>query len=127
MPMVIQLPPDIEANPKFAHVVAACSEIYVLPSELAERWRLSQLRLGALRRAGKGPPWIKLGGDGTGGDGTGGVRYRMSDILLHELKGYAGPITPARLRLAVSMLPEFNSQEKALIGAYLSAHLFPKE
>lgn len=120
--MIIKLPPEIEASPKYAHVVAQCSEIYVLPSELAERWRISQLRLGALRRAGKGPPWIKLGGDGTGG-----VRYRMSDILLHESKGYCGSITPARLRLAIASLPEFKEQEKLLIGGHLTALLFPEK
>lgn len=120
--MIVKLPEDIAADPRYAHVVAALSEIYVLPKELAERWRVSVGHLGNMRRTRKGPPWVKLA-DGSGGS----VRYRFSDILRFEAKGYEGAISPARLKHAVSSLPEFTSNEKGQIAAYLAAHLFPEK
>ena len=43
--------------------------------ELAERWMVSARTLEGWRNAGKGPVWLKIGGQ---------VRYRLADILAYE-------------------------------------------
>lgn len=120
--MIIKLPEEIAADPRYADLVQACSEVYVTPAELAKRWRCTGGHLANLRRSRKGPSYVKLA-DGRGG----AVRYRFSDILRFESKGYEGQITPARVKLAVSSLPEFSAQERGQIAAYLVAHLFPEK
>jgi hypothetical protein len=120
--MIIKLPDEIAKDPRYADLVKALGEVYVLPKELAERWRVTAAHLGNMRRTRKGPPWVKLA-DGSGGS----VRYRLSDILRFEAKGYEGAVTPARIKHAVSSLPEFSLQEKGQIAAYLVTHLFPEK
>ena len=43
--------------------------------ELAERWVIAVRTLEGWRNAGKGPVWLKIGGQ---------VRYRLADVLAYE-------------------------------------------
>lgn len=114
--MVIELPPEIAADPRYAQLVAACSEMFVTPAELAQRWRVTQAHLGSLRRYRKGPAYIKIG--------TGAIRYRLADIQAHEHFEANGSITRERVMQAVSSLPEFSEIERMFITTHLLSVLF---
>ena len=43
--------------------------------ELAERWKIAVRTLDGWRAAGKGPVWLKIGGQ---------IRYRLADVLAYE-------------------------------------------
>jgi hypothetical protein len=51
------------------------SELFWRESELASRWRMSVRTLQRWRRAGSGPPWLKIGGR---------VVYDLADIRAFE-------------------------------------------
>lgn len=53
------------------------NDLFITPSELAQRWRISAQTLANWRSAGRGPPYIRLGR---------GILYRLSEIeaLEHE-------------------------------------------
>ena len=75
-------PAAIADNPTFEPLLALLKDTLMTPGELAEHWRYSEQHLSNMRRAGKGPPFLKLG--------KGAVRYRVSDVLRHELRGWRG-------------------------------------
>lgn len=116
--MVIELPPEIAADPRYAQLVAACSEMLVTPAELAKRWRVTQAHLCNLRRYRKGPAHIKIG--------TGAVRYRLRDIQDHEHIHTNGQITRERVMQAVSTMPDFSEIERMFIATHLLSVLFAK-
>lgn len=117
--MVIKLPPEIAANPRYAALVAMADELFITPKELAARWGVSVARLGQLRAKRKGPAWVKIAG--------GGVRYRLSDVVAHERAGEGGPLSVDRLRAAIETLPDFDALERATIAVHLLRTLFPPE
>lgn len=61
----------------------------IRPNELAAHWGYTEEYLHAMRKAGRGPAFLKLP--------TGGVRYRASDIIRAELAGTRGPLTVDRV------------------------------
>lgn len=50
--------------------------------ELADRWGYRPASLASARWRGRGPAWVKIGRT---------VRYRLSDVLAHELSVQAKP------------------------------------
>lgn len=117
--MVIELPPEIAADPRYAQLVAACNEMFVTPAELAKRWRISIGHLTNLRRYSKGPAYLKIG--------TGAVRYRLRDIQDHEHVQANGQITRERVISAVSSLPDFSDVERMHVALHLVSILFGKQ
>lgn len=50
-------------------------EKLLTPEELAERWKIAVGTLENWRYLGKGPLWLKIGGQ---------ARYRLADVLAYE-------------------------------------------
>ena len=50
-------------------------EKLLTPEELAERWKIAVGTLENWRDLGKGPLWLKIGGQ---------ARYRLADVLQYE-------------------------------------------
>lgn len=81
-----------------APVLPLLDGLLVTTAELAKHWRLSPDYLSNMRqRAADGPPHIKLP--------SGSVRYRLSDILRHEMRGQRG-VSADVLRAAIMSCPE---------------------
>jgi hypothetical protein len=89
--------------------------IMLTPAELGAHWRYSDDHLCNLRRAGKGPPWVRLP--------TGAIRYRASDIMAAEIAGTCGGLTLDQVCLAVSACAEVPLEARAALIAHLTRTL----
>lgn len=81
----------------------------VTPAMLSKRWGYSEDHLANLRRAQKGPPWIRLD---TGGS-RGGIRYRLSDVIAAELEGTRGRVSLEQVRMTISACSEVPPEGRA--------------
>lgn len=97
-------------------VAALCDAVMITTRELAAHWRQSADYLANVRkRQGVGPAFIRLP--------HGAIRYRLSDVLRHELCGQQG-VTPEAIRLAVHSCPEIPPLAREPIAQRISALCF---
>ena len=89
---------------------------YLTPMQLASRWKWTDQHLANLRRAGKGPAFIRL---------SRSVRYPLSEILAWELAGQSTHVTPDRIGLAVATLTDLPAEKRDKIAAILSEIISP--
>lgn len=82
--MFPNVPRKILGGAAYRPLLEMLDDVFMTSGELAGRWRLSDDHLSNVRRAGKGPDWVKLP--------TGAVRYRAADVIASELAGTGGPL-----------------------------------
>ena len=80
-------------------------------AEVGLHLRYSQEQLSNLRRAMKGPPFLKLP--------TGGVRYDSAQLMAWQLSGAASPLTLERVELAISACEAVPMEHRAAITEHL--------
>lgn len=107
---MLPVPAAIADKPDYEAVERLLRETLLTADELADHWRYSTQHLSNLRRAKKGPPFIKLMG--------GAVRYRMSDIMRYELHGSRG-YTPERLQMALLTFPGLDYGQRQAIAEHV--------
>jgi len=91
-------------------------DILIKPSELAKRWRFDGVgTLANIRRSGVPLKFLRLPG--------GGIRYRICDIVGHEIAGRHGPPTLHRLALAVAALPDTSSEDRMKLITHVMSEL----
>lgn len=103
-------------NKLYAPLLDVLNEIFMTPHELGDRWRYTQAHLSNLRRAGKGPRYIKLAE-------TGGIRYFASDIVASEISGTAGKITLSDVELAATACTSVPEEHRVAMLEHLRATL----
>jgi len=78
-------------DPSKTDLVDLCEDFYLLPEEVARRWRITVQHLANMRRLRRGPEFAKIGG---------GIRYRASVIIKYEFAGFVKtkPVEIRRIR-----------------------------
>lgn len=92
--------------------------ILLTPQEAAEHLRYSVEMLSNWRRAGKGPPFIKLP--------TGGIRYAASDLAAWQMAGLSGPLTLERVQQAVLACAAVPIEARSAINDHLEKAFDPQ-
>lgn len=103
-------PAAISDNPTFEPLLALLKDTLMTPDELADHWRYSTQHLSNMRRMQKGPPFLKLG--------KGAVRYRTSDVLRHELRGWRGNSLD-KISLALLTVPGLDHGDRKRIEEHV--------
>lgn len=103
--MIPHVPSAVERHPVYRPLLDVLDSVLMTSGELAKHWRFSEDHLSNLRRAGKGPPFLRLV--------TGSVRYRVKDILESELAGTRGPLTVDDVCLALSACAALTLEQRA--------------
>lgn len=85
------------------------NDTFITSAQLAERWCYSEDRLSNLRKAGKGPSWIRFD---TGGSRA-GIRYRLSEVVTAEHTGTCGPISLAQITTVVAACSSISVDDRA--------------
>lgn len=102
----------------FAPLLDLLQSRYMTPAQLGARWKWSDQHLANLRRAGKGPAFVRLGRS---------VRYPMAEVLRWELVGQSDHVTPDRIDLAVTAaLSDLPLERRVLAAETLKSILSPK-
>ncbi len=105
--------PKVFANVEaFKPVLDHLETVYITATELADHWRMSPDHVSNLRRAGKGPGFLRLE--------TGRILYPMADVIRHELRAAHGSLTLDHVCLAVTAAP-LSADDKAKVIAHLKA------
>ena len=97
--MFPRVPKLVIENVLYAPLLDVLDGQFITSRELAERWRYSEDHLANLRRAGKGPRFVKL-------RDTGAVRYYLSDVIAAELEGTAGRLEIDDVLTAIASCPK---------------------
>lgn len=103
-------------SPLAALVRPLLQDAMLTSAEVAAHWRQSADYMANMRRAGRGPAWLKLP--------HGAVRYRASDLIAYELAGQHG-VTPAVVRLAIESLGEYSAQQRERLAERILRACYP--
>jgi hypothetical protein len=115
---MLHYPSKLKVHPAHRALLDVLEGQYLKPSALARRWQWSEQHLANLRKAGKGPAYVKLGRS---------VRYSMADAIAWEVTGHCEHVTRDRLALAVSALQGFSLDQIAEIQTQLESLLYGVE
>lgn len=99
--------------PALDALAALCSDVMLTAPEVARHFACTPEHLCNLRRVNKGPAWVKFS--------SGAVRYPLSEVLGYEMSGAAGPLTVARLALALSMMAGLSAGDREKILTHVKA------
>lgn len=80
-------------------------------NEVADHFRFGHDYMSALRKAGKGPPWLALP--------TGAIRYSSAEVANWQTGAERGPLTLDRVSLAVAACAAVPIEHRAAIVAHL--------
>lgn len=101
-----------QAHAAYEPVLRLCSTVLLRANEVAKHYRYDLQHVHNMRARGKGPPWVKLGGEGA-------VRYRLSELLAWEIHGQRGAWTFDRVSLALATMPGMTPEMRRKIEAHL--------
>lgn len=107
---MLPLPKEMTEHPALRPLVRLCQSVLLTTEEVAKHWRYAPQSVHNMRRLKSGPAYVKIGG---------AVRYRLSEIMHHELHGHRGPITLDRVSLALSTMPGPKREMREQIEAHL--------
>lgn len=97
---------------RYAFVRDLCGGVLLTTRELADRWRMSVNALNNARSLGTSAiPYLNLTG--------GAVRYRLSDVLAHEMSCTRGPFTIDDVSAELATMPDVAPELAAKIVARL--------
>jgi len=122
--MTVPYPRKLEAKEIYSPLLALRNDTLLRPIDVTTRWQVGVDHLVRLRERGAGPAWLRLPGSRKVEDRpTGQIRYRLSDIVAAELDGAAGPLTLARVYLAVSACDFLSEAQRTAVILKLEAAL----
>jgi hypothetical protein len=122
--MTVPYPRKLEAKEIYGPLLALLNDTLLRPIDVTTRWQVGVDHLVRLRERGAGPAWLRLPGSRKVEDRpTGQIRYRLSDIVAAELDGAAGPLTLARVYLAVSACDFLSEAQRTAVILKLEAAL----
>lgn len=101
-------------HPAYEPLLRACHPLLLKSEEIAKHWRYHVQSVHNMRRLGTGPAYLRIGN---------AVRYRLSEIMRHEIAGHSGPLTMGRISLALATLPGLEPEQRRMIEAHLQATL----
>lgn len=107
----------VTLHPAYRSLLDLLESHYVGADVPAKRWGWSLQHMANLRRAGKGPAYIKLARS---------VRYSVAEIVAWELGGQSYHVTQDRLGVAVAALRGYDANQKADIANQLASVLYGK-
>lgn len=107
--------PDVFARERaYEPFLRLCNSVMLTTRQVADHWRLHPQSVHNMRQLGTGPAFVRIGGS---------VRYRLSEILAHELYGQDGPLTLERVSLALATMPGLKAEMRRRIEEHLKAAL----
>lgn len=107
------LPPIVNTIEAYAPLLKLFDPVLVTAGTLAKHWGYTEEHLCNLRKAGRGPPFMKLG--------TGGIRYRQSEIIAAEVQHTLGPLTVERVCLAIAACETVSPKDRTAIQEHVRA------
>lgn len=114
---MIPAPKALQLQPAYRALLDVLDSQFLRPETVARRWGWSEQHLANLRKAGKGPAYVKLGRS---------VRYTTAEIIAWELSGTSHHVTLDRVALACSALKGYTPDQCADIAAQLATLLARK-
>lgn len=115
---MIAVPHNLTVDPAFRPFLDLIEAQFLTTEEIARRWRFHPQSVHNMRRNGVGPAFVKLQG--------GAVRYRVSEVLAHELFGHGGGLTMDRVAAALATCPGLNVAARDKIESHLRSVLCVK-
>lgn len=97
----------------YAPLLDLLAGVLVTPQALGAHWGYTEEHLCGMRRAGRGPAFLKLP--------TGGIRYRAAEIIGSEIAGTDGPLTVDRVCLALAACSGLSLEARAAAQAHVRA------
>lgn len=92
--MFSAVPAAVRREAIYEPLLKVFEDTLMTADEVATRFRYRDDTLCNMRRAGKGPRWIKFE--------SGGIRYPSSGVVAYQLAGHAGAIDIVEVELAIT-------------------------
>lgn len=115
---MLPAPRALTLQPAYRALIDALESCYVTPGTLAQRWSWSEQHLANLRKAGKGPAFVKMGRS---------VRYSVAEVIAWEVAGASHHVTRERVALACAALTGLSAEQRLAVSEQLDSLLFQRK